>query len=238
MHFAVTPPALMDGEAAAPTGGAGPKYIVEHLDELEEWSILEYIHICETVKDQNVIFTKFDRPFGEVSEEHNPTCYKQPISELKDKFEWKKICLLDMKATSTLTCSDREHLDYLLFGGILGNVPSDDRTSILRKCQFVISRNLGDMQMTTNTAVLVCHIILDKHVEFKDIPFVDSPEIPLRNEKETMVLPFRFVSKSFFTGMEGDRNVPVLPRNFTEYLIGLGDQRVGDLDEFLSGVVV
>ncbi|ANQ09381.1 Uncharacterized protein PCOAH_00042620 [Plasmodium coatneyi] len=225
----------MEGEAGTLVGENPPKYIVEHLDELEDWSILEYIHICETVKDKNVIFTNFDRPFGEVSKKYNPTCYKQPIRELKEKFEWEKICLLDMKAKDILTCKDKEHLDYLLFGGILGNVPSDDRTSILRKCQFVISRNLGDMQMTTNTAVLVCHIILEKQVEFKDIPFVDNPEIPLRNEKESMVLPFRFVSKFFFTGLEEDRHVPVLPRNFTEYLIGLGDDRVGDLDDFLSG---
>ncbi|CAA9989999.1 SAM-dependent RNA methyltransferase, putative [Plasmodium knowlesi strain H] len=226
----------MEGEAGTLVGEESPpKYIVEHLDELEEWSILEYIHICETVKDKNVIFTNFDRPFDEVSKEYNPTCYKEPIRELKQKFEWKKICLLDMKAKEILTCKDRENLDYLLFGGILGNVPSDDRTSILRKCQFVISRNLGDMQMTTNTAVLVCHIILENQVEFKDIPFVDNPEIPLRNQKESMVLPFRFVSKSFFTGLDEDRHIPVLPSNFTEYLISLGDQRVGDLDDFLSG---
>ncbi|GAW82243.1 SAM-dependent RNA methyltransferase [Plasmodium gonderi] len=226
----------MHNEASEGQGwiAPGPKYIVEHLDELEEWCILEYVHICETVKDENVIFTKFDKEFSTISKEHKPTCYQQPINQLREKFGWKRICLLDMKAKDVLTCDDKKNLDFLLFGGILGNVPSDDRTSILRKCQFTLSRNLGDMQMTTNTAVLVCHIILNNNVELDAIPFVDNPEIPLRNKKESMVLPFRFVSKYFFTKLEQDRHVPVLPRNFTEYLIRLGDQRLTDLDDFLS----
>ncbi|CRH01750.1 SAM-dependent RNA methyltransferase, putative [Plasmodium relictum] len=209
------------------------KYIIEHLDELEEWCILEYIHICDIVKDTNAIFTKFEAKFSDISSIHKPKCYSESINDLKTNFNWDKICLLDMKASETLKCKDKDKIDFLLFGGILGNVPSDDRTSELRKFRFNISRNLGNMQMTTNTAVLVCYIILNDQIELEDIPFIDEPEINLKNNKESIMLPFRFVSKYYYTKNEDDRNTPVLPKNFMEYLIKLGDQQL-DVNSFLN----
>ncbi|CAD2098745.1 hypothetical protein YYG_03068 [Plasmodium vinckei petteri] len=210
----------------------GVKFIVEHMDDLEEWCILEYMHICEIVKDENIIFTKFKDNFKDISKSHEPKCYEKSIGDLKNEFEWNKICLLDMKAKDVLTCKDKNEIGFLLFGGILGNVPSNDRTSELRKFEFPISRNLGSVQMTTNTAVLVCHIILNDQVELENIPFVDNPDITLKNNKESMMLPFRFVSKYYYTKCENDKNVPILPKNFKEYLIKLGDQQYNDLDSF------
>ncbi|CDU20140.1 hypothetical protein YYC_00461 [Plasmodium yoelii 17X] len=210
----------------------GVKFIVEHMDDLEEWCILEYMHICEIVKDENIIFTKFKGNFKDISKSHEPKCYEKSIGDLKDEFGWNKICLLDMKAKDVLTCKDKNEIDFLLFGGILGNVPSNDRTSELRKFEFPISRNLGSVQMTTNTAVLVCHIILNDQVELENIPFVDNPDIVLKNNKESMMLPFRFVSKYYYTKCESDKNVPILPKNFKDYLIKLGDQQYNDLDSF------
>ncbi|SCM10856.1 SAM-dependent RNA methyltransferase, putative [Plasmodium chabaudi adami] len=210
----------------------GVKFIVEHMDDLEEWCILEYMHICEIVKDENIIFTKFKDNFKDISKVYEPKCYEKSIGDLKNEFEWNKICLLDMKAKDVLTCKDKNEIGFLLFGGILGNVPSNDRTSELRKFEFPISRNLGSVQMTTNTAVLVCHIILNDQVELENIPFVDNPDITLKNDKESMMLPFRFVSKYYYTKCENDKNVPILPNNFKDYLIKLGDQQYNDLDSF------
>ncbi|SOV24370.1 SAM-dependent RNA methyltransferase, putative [Plasmodium sp. DRC-Itaito] len=211
------------------------KYIIEHLDELEEWCILEYIHICQTVKDENVIFTKICENFSELTNgKYKPACYEKSIDEIKNDLLSGNICLLDMKAQNKLTCNDKNKIDFLLFGGILGNVPSDDRTSILRKFNFPISRNLGPIQMTTNTAVLVCHIILNDNIELEHIPYVDNPEIFLKNNKESISLPFRFVSKYYYTQCEQDKNVPVLPENFKEYLIKLGDQQFDDISSFLE----
>ncbi|KYN97115.1 putative SAM-dependent RNA methyltransferase [Plasmodium gaboni] len=211
------------------------KYIIEHLDELEEWCILEYIHICQTVKDENVIFTKICENFSELTNgKYKPSCYEKSIDEIKNDLLSGNICLLDMKAQNKLTCNDKNKIDFLLFGGILGNVPSDDRTSILRKFNFPISRNLGPIQMTTNTAVLVCHIILNDNIELEHIPYVDNPEIFLKNNKESISLPFRFVSKYYYTQCEQDKNVPVLPENFKEYLIKLGDQQFDDISSFLE----
>ncbi|SCM08937.1 SAM-dependent RNA methyltransferase, putative [Plasmodium chabaudi chabaudi] len=210
----------------------GVKFIVEHMDDLEEWCILEYMHICEIVKDENIIFTKFKDNFKDISKVYEPKCYEKSIGDLKNEFEWNKICLLDMKAKDVLTCKDKNEIGFLLFGGILGNVPSNDRTSELRKFEFPISRNLGSVQMTTNTAVLVCHIILNDQVELENIPFVDNPDITLKNDKESMMLPFRFVSKYYYTKCENDKNIPILPNNFKDYLIKLGDQQYNDLDSF------
>merc|ERR1712226_906731 len=75
--------------------------------------------------------------------------------------------------------------DALVFGGILGNVieqedgtySSDDRTAELRRLGFEHRRHLGPMQMTTDTAVLVSHMVLEEARPLAEIPFIDSPEI-------------------------------------------------------------
>jgi len=98
---------------------------------------------------------------------------------------WDRICLLDMDAEEALEPSDVANFDALVFGGILGNVHeredgtygSDDRTSELRELTFVHRRHLGPMQMTTDTAVLVCHMVLEEARPLAEIPWLDSPEI-------------------------------------------------------------
>lgn len=204
------------------------QYIIEHMDELGKWTTLEYIHICEIVKDENTVFTNFveneDSVFGE---KYKPRCFQKSINELKDVFDFNRICLLDMKADKTLTYEDCDKFDYFIFGGILGNVPSEDRTSVLRKMSFPFSRNLGTVQMTTNTAVLVCHMIANDKVKLDDIPYIDSPELYLHNnDKESILLPFRYVSKYYYTKDEKDKEEPILPEQFVEYLETLGDQSV------------
>lgn len=203
------------------------KYIIEHMDELGKWSILEYIHICDIVKSENAVFTNLAEGDDSIfNNECKPHCFQKSIHELREVYDWNRACLLDMKAEKPLRCEDADKFDLLVFGGILGNVPSEDRTSILRKMNFPFSRNLGNIQMSTNTAVLVCHIILNDKVELDNIPFVDDPEICLHNNKESIMLPFRFVSKMYYTKNKQDEYTPVLPENFEEYLETLGDQRV------------
>jgi len=120
-----------------------------------------------------------------------------------------------MDADQTLAPSD--DFRYLVFGGILGNVPSDDRTSEIRKFQFPQRRNLGPIQMTTNTAVLVAKLILEDKTALTEIPFVDEPEIPT-GPKETTTLPFRYVASSHATGQKSDSDTPILPDGMVEYL--------------------
>lgn len=98
---------------------------------------------------------------------------------------WDRICLLDMDAEEALEPSDVVNFDAFLFGGILGNVHehedgtygSDDRTAELRDLRFAQRRHLGPMQMTTDTALLVCHLVLEEARPLAEIPWLDSPDI-------------------------------------------------------------
>ena len=74
-----------------------------------------------------------------------------------------------------------------------------DRTSVLRKLGFP-TRNLGNMQMTTDTAVRVSKMILVDGCNFDSIPFVDRPEFELEDSVEEdgspskLVMNFRYVA--------------------------------------------
>merc|ERR1712187_712904 len=95
------------------------------------------------------------------------------------------MCLLDMEAKEPLQPEDVNSFDAFVFGGILGNVferedgsyGSDDRTSEIRKHGFLHRRHLGPLQMTTDTAILTCHLVLEEAQPLAQIPFVDSPDI-------------------------------------------------------------
>lgn len=67
-----------------------------------------------------------------------------------------------------------------------------DRTSCLRRLGFA-SRNLGKMQMTTDTAIRVTHRIIESGISFDKILFVDRPEITSDNG-ESLIMNFRFLS--------------------------------------------
>ena len=58
------------------------------------------------------------------------------------KIPLKKICMLDMRANSTLSHSDNIVFDAYLFGGILGDHPPKDRAKVLRDDGYTI-RQLG-----------------------------------------------------------------------------------------------
>eukprot|EP00919_Chromeraceae_sp_WS-2016_P006138 GHVR01014418.1.p1 GENE.GHVR01014418.1~~GHVR01014418.1.p1 ORF type:complete len:174 (+),score=52.79 GHVR01014418.1:357-878(+) len=156
--------------------------------------------------------------------------YIECISKIKDTFCWERTCLLDMDATTELSPSDGCVFDFIIVGGILGNVPSDDRTSVLRDLKFIHTRHMGPIQMTTNTAVLVAKFVLEDGIPLNKISYVDSPEIK-PNECETIVLPFRFVARNMITHththtQETDTHTqedfsdkaPVLPDGFVEFL--------------------
>ena len=129
------------------------KFIVEHLDlEVFDWCFLEYKHISEIVGKNNVLFTGLKRledqvkmkPFGAIEEKR--------VKELG----LKRIIILDPDAEKTLTKKDCEDFDYLLVGGILGEYPAKKRTKTELSTPLGFEkRNLGDKQMSTDTAVLV-----------------------------------------------------------------------------------
>ncbi len=66
-----------------------------------------------------------------------------------------------------------------------------DRTSILRSLGFE-TRNLGSMQMSTDTAAICTKKIVVDLKRFSEIPFVDRPEFVI-NDTERIVMNFRYL---------------------------------------------
>jgi ribosome biogenesis SPOUT family RNA methylase Rps3 len=73
-----------------------------------------------------------------------------------------QVCLLDPKAPAALSPADGEagKFKYFVFGGILGDDPPRDRTSELRALGFA-GRHLGEVQMTTDTALGVTKRVVE-----------------------------------------------------------------------------
>ena len=74
-----------------------------------------------------------------------------------------------------------------------------DRTSVLREAGYA-TRNLGTMQMTTDTAVRVAKMIVKDGMSFASIPFVDRPEFDMDDAvdagggQQKLVMNFRYVA--------------------------------------------
>ena len=75
-----------------------------------------------------------------------------------------------MRAEKTLSPPDAGQFEVFIFGEILGDNPPQDRTSYLRAEGFQ-TRHLGNLQMSTDTAVLTTKLIVELGFEFYKIPF-------------------------------------------------------------------
>ncbi|MDP7457729.1 MAG: SAM-dependent methyltransferase [Candidatus Woesearchaeota archaeon] len=171
------------------------QFIIEHLEpKLSKWCLIEYQQIASTA-GKNVMFTNIKRATNNFPGKTE----KKSVSDLK----LKNACLLDPRAKKTLSKND--NFDYLIFGGILGDDPPRDRTSLIRlKCK---KRNLGKEQMSTDTAVLVAKKIVEG-TNLKDLDFIDELEIDLV-ENESVILPFRYLVEN---------GKPVIAEKLVDYL--------------------
>jgi ribosome biogenesis SPOUT family RNA methylase Rps3 len=147
------------------------KFIVEHLEEeLFPWCIIEYSRAALAVGRENLLVSRL------VTRQAEFESAKESFLDLQLPME--RICLLDSESQQPLMPEDIIHFDYVLVGGILGNVDEFDmdRTAILRQCGLP-GRHLGHLQMTTDTAVKVAHLILHEQISFDRLRFVDRPEL-------------------------------------------------------------
>src|SRR3989344_6405393 len=167
-------------------------FVIEHLEkEMYNWCLIEYKHISDFVGKNNLLITNVK---------------KKDISKLKNialtdsrsvlKLKLKKACLLDIKSKKTLLPNDS--FDYFIFGGILGDFPEQGRTEkyLTSKLKNVEIRNLGSIQMSTDTAVIVAKMIL-KGTPYEKLTFKDEPEVILNKGviDESVVLPYRYLIK-------------------------------------------
>ncbi|MBT3407032.1 hypothetical protein HN419_07815 [Candidatus Woesearchaeota archaeon] len=181
------------------------KYILEHLDgRLYKWCWLEYKHASDTVGKKNIIFTNVK---GTVAASKLETIGRVGIKSVITQ-KLKNVCVLDPQASKVLTTADCKKFDYMIFGGVLGNHPMDGRTKTALSDNIKCSvRNLGPVQMSTNTAVLVVKMIADG-AKFSEIKFIDEIEIET-GKNESQIFPYRYVLKN---------GKPVLPDGLIEFL--------------------
>lgn len=180
------------------------KYIIEHMeDEVYDWCILEYNHISKVVGAENLIITNVKDGADKIKDLGKVMA--QSVTELG--LDLKQVCLLDPEAEQRLETEDKKEFDYLLLGGILGDSPRKGRTKELAARVDCQRRNLGEKQMSTDTAVYVAHLIMDGK-RFEDIRFAEELEI-VTGENESVTLPFRYVIED---------GKAVLPEGFIEFI--------------------
>ena len=194
-------------------------YVVEHLEEgenLSDWCRLEYMHMLETITlPDKVVFTNVTSPRSrDLLARENSLVFANPLKNYLSadslsfpgcpEIKFSKTCLLDMKADGILTPGDAVEFDAVVFGGILGNVhvmpdgtySSDDKTSIVRSLGFKDNRrHLGELQMTTDTALIVTAEILRNQTQFNALDFTDHPEIPAGDDC-TIMEGFRYLQRN------------------------------------------
>lgn len=163
-------------------------FVIEHLEkDLFPWCLIEYQRIQACVGSENFLVSNLPLQEGQQFR-----CDSRSIVEMG--FPRERICLLDSESPTELAPEDQSRFDVFLLGGILGNVDEFDmdRTAILRRHNFP-TRNLGHMQMTTDTAVKTSFIILSQQKNLKDIAFIDRPDL-VGPSGQQFVSDFRYLA--------------------------------------------
>jgi ribosome biogenesis SPOUT family RNA methylase Rps3 len=206
------------------------KYVIEHMEQgFTPWVILEYSQIIKDVGKENLFLvslpsstTEKDIPkqlldLGLQWTTQDIVPYLMETNGISNKDD---LCLLDPKAEIELQPSDASNFKYFIFGGILGDHPPRDRTSELKNKLKCTTRRLGNLQMTTDTAVRTTKIILEDQIPFDKIKFIDYPEIRF-NKHEATEMPFRYVLNN--------NGIPIFPEGMID-LIHKDNQK--SLDDF------
>ena len=180
------------------------KYIIEHLEsKLYKWCLLEYKHISDIVGKNNLIITNVKSK----TKLRNIALSRNIFNKSFASLGLKNVCIMSPDAKKTLKSKDSKKIDYLVFGGILGDNPPKKRTAKYFGRLKHEKRNLGTKQMSTDTAVYVAKNIANGK-KLKEFKFADSIDIQLDNFM-SVTLPFRYVIV---------KNKILLPKGLVEHL--------------------
>ncbi len=166
-----------------------PVLVIEHLERLSKWVWLEYRHIARYWKG-NLLFTNVKskaerkrlRVLGRVTE--------KSVAELN----LSNAVVLDPQAEKELTPEEARSFEYFIIGGICGDYPPRGRTKelITSRLRFP-ARNLGKVQLTTDSAAIVLKKILEgKRLE--EIEIINGVELDMGFA--VLELPFGFVAEN------------------------------------------
>ncbi|KAL7412757.1 DUF431-domain-containing protein [Mrakia frigida] len=211
------------------------QFVIEHLEEddaeskeVPAWVGLEYTHMLTLSPPESTVHFTSLSPSSRLAlasafapaPQSTPTLAtaaahtSDVLTLIKDmNIDISRVCLLDPKAEKELAPEDGEEFDVFLFGGILGDDPPLDRTSVLRLKGFP-GRRLGPVQMTTDTALGVVKMVVVDKIPLEKIEYNEFPTIHF-NAHESVEMPFRYIK-----GPDGE---PLLP-------VGMRDHLKKDLD--------
>ncbi|EHN00246.1 YOR021C-like protein [Saccharomyces cerevisiae x Saccharomyces kudriavzevii VIN7] len=198
-----------------------------------EWVILEYSQILRDVGAENLVLSSLPKGTTEkdIPKRLSKLGLRWTTKDLKgidkdfrdlEPLKDGRVCLLDPRAAIDLQPEDAAKFDYFVFGGILGDHPPRDRTKELKTTypNLLISRRLGDKQMTTDTAIRTTQLIVKDETKFENIKFIDYPEFRF-NRNEATEMPFRYVLDK-----EGK---PILPEGMLDLIKEDSAQSLDDL---------
>ena len=153
-----------------------PYLIIEHLEKLGEWVLLEYKHASEWWGDK-LIFTNVKK---DEREELAKLGGIIPQSVTEFPFDRSKMIILDPFAEEKLRPEDIEEDTIIVVGGILGDFEFTGKTKkfITDKIEGARARNIGKVQFSIDGSVIVAKLIAEgKRLE--EIDYEENPTIKL-----------------------------------------------------------
>ncbi|ASJ16415.1 hypothetical protein A3L04_04655 [Thermococcus chitonophagus] len=158
-----------------------PYLVIEHLEEISEWLLLEYKHVAHWWGDK-LIFTNV-RPEERKILSEIGSVITESITRLP--FDKSKIIILDLQAEEELKPEDIEDDTIIVVGGILGDAIPRGRTKefITSKMPGVRVRHIGKPQFSIDGASIVAKLIADGR-RLEEIEYEENPTIKLDDFSE------------------------------------------------------
>ncbi|AMM54600.1 hypothetical protein [Pyrococcus kukulkanii] len=158
-----------------------PYLVIEHLEEISEWLLLEYKHVAQWWGDR-LIFTNV-RPEERKILSEIGSVITESITRLP--FDKSKIIILDLQAEEELKPEDIEDDTIIVVGGILGDAIPRGRTKefITSKMPGVKVRHIGKPQFSIDGASIVAKLIADGR-RLEEIEYEENPTIKLDDFSE------------------------------------------------------
>ncbi len=183
------------------------KFVIEHLEPLSPWVLIEYKHASKIVGRENLIITNVkDKKEKDLLRKIADEVYESSIADLVDK---KDTIVLDPLAKRELRPEDAKFAKYFIFGGIMGDFTLHGRTyKFITSKMMCEARNLGNKQLSLDGAIFVAKEILVNRKYLRDIEFVDKPEIEV-DDILTIELPYRYPLH---------KGKPVISKELVEFL--------------------
>ncbi|BAA30689.1 hypothetical protein [Pyrococcus horikoshii] len=153
-----------------------PYLVIEHLEDISEWLLLEYKHVAQWWGDK-LIFTnvkpKERKILAEIGSVVTESITKLPVDR-------SKVIVLDLQAKEELKPEDISEDTIIVVGGILGDAIPRGRTRklITSKMEGVKVRHIGRPQFSIDGASIIAKLISEgKRLE--EIEYEENPTIKL-----------------------------------------------------------